>query len=277
MCSSEGSASTVALHYMEMGPEQEIDSLPLVVIHGLLGSADNWRSHVKTWQQHRRVIAVDLRNHGRSPHVDGMTYSEMTNDVLALMDHLSIDQAHVLGHSMGGKVAISLACQAPKRVASLVVADIAPVVYQHGHDDVFAALQEVEKGQPVNRREADALLAKHVSSRPTRLFLATNLERSGDTQTPHMSLRVGLAQIMQGYPDIVAAPAGDSAYEGPSLVLRGAESDYVSDEQIPAVKAWLPKARIVTLKEAGHWLHADQPQAFQQAVETFITAQSASC
>ena len=276
MCSSEVSVSTVALHHMEMGPEQASDSLPLVVIHGLMGSADNWRSHVKAWQLHRRVIAVDLRNHGRSPHVDGMTYREMTNDVLALMDDLSIDQAHVLGHSMGGKVAISLACLAPERVASLIVADIAPVAYQHGHDDVFAALQAVEKGQPVNRRDADALLAKHVNSRPTRLFLATNLERSND-KTPHMSVRVGLAQIMQGYPDIIAAPAGDSAYEGPSLVLRGAESDYVSDEQIPAVKAWLPKARIVTLKEAGHWLHADQPQAFQQAVETFITAQSASC
>ena len=277
MCSSEVSVSTVALHYMEMGPEQASDSLPLVVIHGLLGSADNWRTHVKAWQQHRRVIAVDLRNHGRSPHADGMTYSEMTHDVLALMDRLSIDKAHVLGHSMGGKVAISLASLAPERVASLVVADIAPVVYQHGHDDVFAALQEVEKGQPANRRDADALLAKHVNSRPIRLFLATNLQRSSDKEAPHMSLRVGLAQIMRGYPDIVAVPAGDSAYEGPGLVLRGAESDYGSDEKIPAVKEWLPKARIVTIKEAGHWLHADQPQAFQQAVETFITAQSASC
>lgn len=277
MCSSKVNVSTVVLNYMEMGPEQASDSLPLVVIHGLLGSADNWRTHVKAWQQNRRVIAVDLRNHGRSPHVDGMTYSEMTHDVLALMDHLSIDQAHVLGHSMGGKVAISLACLAPERVASLVVADIAPVAYQHGHDDVFAALQEVEKGKPANRRDADALLAKHVDSRPVRLFLATNLERSSDKEAPHMSLRVGLAQIMQGYPDVIAAPAGEPAYEGPSLVLRGADSDYVSDERIPAVKEWLPKARIVTLKEAGHWLHADQPQAFQQAVETFITAQSASC
>ncbi|TVM07884.1 MAG: alpha/beta fold hydrolase [Halomonas sp.] len=268
---------TVNLYYTDTKNREGNDSTPLIVIHGLLGSADNWRSHVKAWQEKRRVIAVDLRNHGRSPHVEGMTYRMMSDDVMALMDKLGIAHAHVLGHSMGGKVAMTMARLAPRRVASLIVADIAPVTYSHGHDDVFAALNEVAANRPANRRDADALLAKHVDARPIRLFLATNLERTTDHGQPVMGLRVGLEQIIKGYPDIVTVPAGDLPYDGPCLVLRGANSDYVSDSMLPALKQVLPNARVVTLKEAGHWLHADQPQAFQQAVESFVDAQSASC
>lgn len=268
---------TVNLHYIDSPSEHPDDSLPLIVIHGLLGSADNWRSHIKAWQENRRVIALDLRNHGRSPHIDGMTYQAMSDDVLALMDQLGIDQAHVLGHSMGGKVAMSLARLAPQRVASLIVADIAPVAYSHGHDDVFAALREVAANHPANRQDADALLARHVDARPIRLFLATNLERTRVNDMPVMSLRIGLEQIIKGYADIVAVPAGEEPYAGPSLVLRGANSDYVSDALLPPLKEVLPNARVVTLKEAGHWLHADQPQAFQHAVESFIASQSADC
>ena len=260
-------AATVDLHYLEMDSEGAPDSTPLVVIHGLMGSADNWRSHLKAWQRSRRVIAVDLRNHGRSPHSDDMRYATMSQDVLALLDKLSITQAHVLGHSMGGKVAISLARLAPERVVTLTVGDIAPVVYEHGHDDVFAALKRVREGQPKNRREADDLLAEHVDSRSTRLFLATNLARNEEGA---LDLRIGLDEIQRGYGDIIGLPAGIGPYEGPSLVLRGAQSHYVTDDLLPALREVLPGARVVTLKNAGHWLHAEQPEAFQQAVEAFI-------
>ncbi|MGP9632785.1 alpha/beta fold hydrolase [Halomonas sp. AOP43-A1-21] len=260
-------AATVDLHYLEMDSEGAPDSTPLVVIHGLMGSADNWRSHLKAWQRSRRVIAVDLRNHGRSPHSDDMRYATMSQDVLALLDKLSITQAHVLGHSMGGKVAISLARLAPERVVTLTVGDIAPVVYEHGHDDVFAALKRVREGQPKNRREADDLLAEHVDSRSTRLFLATNLARNDEGI---LGLRIGLDEIQRGYGNIIGLPAGDGPFEGPTLVLRGAESHYVTDDLLPALREVLPGARVVTLKNAGHWLHAEQPEAFQQAVEAFI-------
>ncbi|MDR5898308.1 alpha/beta fold hydrolase [Halomonas vilamensis] len=270
-------ASSVELHYLDTGPvdigsADASDALPLVVIHGLLGSADNWRSHVKVWQKHRRVIAVDLRNHGRSPHAEGMSYATMSADVLSLLDQLGVEKAHILGHSMGGKVAISLARLAPERVASLVVADIAPVAYQHGHDDVFAALREVERGQPQNRREADDLLAKYVDHRPTRLFLATNLERRESEKGRALALRIGLDAIMAGYDDVIGEPAGDTPYEGPALVLRGADSAYVSDDMLPILRQVLPQARVVTLKNAGHWLHADQPEAFQKAVDAFLAS-----
>ncbi|MCL7930120.1 alpha/beta fold hydrolase [Halomonas llamarensis] len=270
-------ASSVELHYLDtglvdMGPAEARDALPLVVIHGLLGSADNWRSHLKAWRPYRRVIAVDLRNHGRSPHAEGMSYTAMSADVLALLDQLGVEETHILGHSMGGKVAISLARLAPERVASMVVADIAPVAYQHGHDDVFAALREVECGQPKNRRDADTLLARHVDHRPTRLFLATNLQRHESEKGNVLKLRIGLDVIMAGYDDVVGEPAGDMPYEGPTLVLRGADSVYVSDDILPELRKVLPQARVVTLKNAGHWLHADQPEAFQKAVEAFLAS-----
>ncbi|MYL24086.1 alpha/beta fold hydrolase [Vreelandella massiliensis] len=272
-------ASPVELHYLDAGPAERdsaaSDALPLVVIHGLLGSADNWRSHLKVWQSQRRVIAVDLRNHGRSPHAKGMAYVTLSDDVLALLDRLGVERAHILGHSMGGKVAISLARLAPERVASLLVADIAPVAYRHGHDDVFAALREVERGHPQNRREADELLAKHVDHRPTRLFLATNLERRESEKGSVLALRIGLDAIMAGYDDVIGEPAaGENPYEGPTLVLRGEDSHYVSDDMLPTLRAVLPQARVVTLKNAGHWLHADQPAAFQKAVEAFLASQS---
>ncbi|RTR04989.1 alpha/beta fold hydrolase [Halomonas nitroreducens] len=256
---------SIALNHLDTGGE----GTPLVVIHGLLGSADNWRSHVRKWQAERRVIAVDLRNHGRSPHVAGMGYAQMADDVLALLDRLDVPRAHLLGHSMGGKVAISLARLAPERVASLIVADIAPRAYGHGHDAIFAALRRVEAGTPANRGEADALLAEHVAERPIRLFLATNLERDA---AGYLGLRIGLDEIEGDYDAIMAAPAGEGAFPGPTLVIRGSRSDYVTDAMLPALHDVLPGARVETL-EAGHWLHAEQPEAFQEVVNAFLAEQ----
>lgn len=255
---------TQALHHLDTGGE----GMPLVVIHGLFGSADNWRSHVKQWQKTRRVITLDLRNHGRSPHVPGMDYVAMAEDVIALMDRLNLERAHLMGHSMGGKVAMTLARLAPRRVASLIVADIAPRAYGHDHDNVFAALRRVEDGSPANRREADALLAEHVAEKGVRLFLATNLERQ---ESEGLQLRLGLDNIQEDYESIMGAPGGEGAYKGPTLVMRGANSGYVTDAMLPALRDVLPEAQVVTL-DAGHWLHAEQPRAFRQTVEDFLDA-----
>lgn len=257
--------STV-LHHTDTGGEGE----PLLIIHGLFGSGDNWRSHLRHWQERYRVIALDLRNHGRSPHVPGMSYAAMAEDVRALLDSLDIEKAHLLGHSMGGKVAISLARLAPERTRSLIIADVAPVTYDwHGHDNVFAALRSVEVGLPADRPEADALMAEHVSERAVRLFLATNLVRSDQGG---LCLRIGLDEIQAGYEDIIGLPAGEGTFDGPTLVVRGSRSPYVSDERLPALHEMLPRAEVVTLKGAGHWLHAEQPEAFQNSVNEFLSA-----
>ena len=257
---------SVKLNYRDTGGE----GIPLFVVHGLMGSADNWRSHVNTWQQQRRVVAVDLRNHGRSPHANGMSYAEMAQDLLGVMDRLDIERAHLLGHSMGGKVVISLARLAPQRVASLIVADIAPQAYGHDHDAIFAGLRNVQRGQPQNRRQADDLFAEHVEDRATRLFLATNLVRS---EKGGLQLRLGLDQIEAGYADIIQEPAGEGAFEGPVLVVRGGRSAYVPDSALPHLRTVLPQAQVVTLETAGHWLHAEQPEAFQAAVNEFLSRQ----
>lgn len=253
---------TAELHTLDSGGE----GTPLVVIHGLLGSADNWRSLAKQWERRHRVVVLDLRNHGRSPHLEGMAYQAMAEDVLAALDRLEIAQCHLLGHSMGGKVAMTVARLAPERVASLIIADIAPVTYDHGHDEIFKALRHVEANAPANRREVDALMAEHVDEKPIRMFLATNLERD---EAGGMRWRIGLDHIEAGYEDIRGEPAGEGAYEGPSLLLRGGRSHYVSDDMLPTVKDILPSAQIATL-DAGHWLHAEQPSAFQRTVTDFI-------
>lgn len=256
----------VTLKHSDTGGE----GAPLIIIHGLFGSGDNWRSHQRYWQSDYRVITLDLRNHGASPHASGMSYAEMADDVLALMDSLGIDSAHLLGHSMGGKVAISLARLYPERTRSLVVADIAPVVYDHhGHNNVFAALNSVAGAHPADRSEADALMAEHVSERAVRLFLATNLVRR---EEGGLCLRIGLEEIQAGYEDIIGLPAGERAFDGPALVVRGGRSPYVTDDSIPALHDVLPEARVVTLDGAGHWLHAEQPEAFQRSVDEFLTA-----
>lgn len=257
---------SVVLNHTDSGGE----GTPLIIIHGLFGSGDNWRSHRRHWQSNYRVITLDLRNHGQSPHTPGMSYTAMAGDVLALMDSLGIDSAHLLGHSMGGKVAMSLAREFPKRVQSLIVADIAPVVYDHhGHNNVFAALNSVAGAHPADRSEADALMAEHVSERAVRLFLATNLVRR---EEGGLCLRIGLEEIETGYEDIIGLPAGEKAFDGPALVVRGGRSPYVSEDSIPALYGVLPQAEIVTLDGAGHWLHAEQPDAFQRSVDEFLTA-----
>lgn len=261
-------SSPLTLHVMDIAGPETTSSRPLVVLHGLLGNVDNWKSQIKGWAASRRVIAIDLRNHGRSPHAAGMSYAAMSADVLKTLDQLALERFDLLGHSMGGKVAISIARLAAERVAALIVADIAPVAYQHSHAKVFNALEAVARAQPATRREADAVMAAHVDTAPVRLFLATNLVR--DPAQGGMTLRIGLSHIMAGYADIIGPPAGLGAYSGPALVLRGECSDYVSEASLPAVKAVLPSARVLTLEGAGHWLHAEAPEAFQAETVSFL-------
>lgn len=246
------------------------EASPLVVLHGLFGSADNWRSHIKSWAETRRVIAVDLRNHGRSPHVSGMSYSEQAADVIALLDRLEIEQCDLLGHSMGGKVAMQVALDAPERLRRLVVADIAPVAYGHGHDEIFAAFEAVRDAHPASRKEADGVMAQHVDTPAIRQFLATNLVRLEDDS---MGWRVGLDQIAAGYMQIVEAPQGAGPVELPTLLLWGARSNYVQQNGMAVMRERFPALEDASL-DAGHWLHAERAAEFQQAVLVFLDRDS---
>lgn len=241
---------------------------PVVLLHGLFGQARNFGQIQRTLAQRWRVIALDLRNHGASPHAPDMRYATMARDVLETLGALGVASAVLIGHSMGGKVAMVAALEAPAAVSRLLVADIAPVAYDHAgfHGRYVAAMRALTLRPGLTRAEADAALAEAVPDAPTRSFLLQNL-RFGEA----MGWRLNLEAIEPALPALAGWPdMEDAVYRGPTLFLAGARSDYVRPEARPAIHALFPAARVVTLKEAGHWIHADDPEGFVSVVEAFV-------
>jgi esterase len=238
---------------------------PVVLLHGLFGAARNFGTVQRALAQRFRVIAMDARNHGASPHAAGMQYPAMAADVLETMDGLGVARAAVIGHSMGGKTAMTLAVMAPDRVGRLLVADIAPVPYQHGNDEVVRGMQGIPLRPGLGRAEAEAALAEAVPAPAVRTFLLQNFQFG-----PQPHWRIGLDEIAAAIPDLEGweTPAGQ--FSGPTLFVSGAQSDYVLPEHRPAIRTLFPAARFVGVKHAGHWLHADNPAGFLSVVEAFL-------
>jgi len=244
--------------------------VPLVILPGLFGSTGNWRPMARRLAVKYRVLVVDLRNHGRSPHADSMTYEEMAEDVLMLLDKQGMARVALLGHSMGGKVAMSFALAYPNRVGALVVADVAPVRYGRHMDELLAALLNLPIASLRHRSEADAALAMHIEDERLRQFLLQNLERDGTG----FRWRVNLGAIAMNMDSLVGFPDFDARiqYHGPTCFLAGGLSRYVRPEHWDAVVARFPNARLVTLPEAGHWLHAEAPEEFLAAILEFLAS-----
>ena len=256
-------SAALDLHYSSQG-----EGPPLLILHGLYGSAANWGRHAAWLAERHRVLLPDLRNHGRSPHAPRMDYPAMAADLLRLLDREAIEQAAVLGHSMGGKVAMALALGHPQRVKSLVVADIAPVSYDsHGHRRLIEALQALPLAQLSSRQAADAALAAAIPNAMVRRFLLTNLQRG----PAGYGWRIPLAILAEQLPVIETFPRIDGSYAGPALFLHGADSDYVRPEHEPKIHRLFPQARIEALPDAGHWLHVEQPEAFAARLRRFLT------
>lgn len=216
------------------------------------------------------VIGADLRGHGASPHAPRLGYPLMAADVLALMDRLALGRCHVLGHSMGGKVAMRLALDRPDRLDRLVVADIAPVAYpdrEGGARDAVAAMRALSLDGLAGRDEAERRLAGGIADASTRRFVLTNLTRGADGR---WRWRLDLDAIERHYDALRDFPAGGRPHSGPALFLRGGRSGYVREEHLPAVRAWFPNAAVETIEGAGHWLHAERPAAFEAAVSAFL-------
>jgi esterase len=241
------------------------DGVPLVVAHGLFGSARNWGTIAKRLAAARPVVAVDLRNHGESPWSPTQSYEAMAEDLAGTIADLG-GRADLLGHSMGGKAAMVLAASRPEAIRRLVVADIAPVAYAHSQIGYVEAMRALDLGRVTRRAEADRLLAEAVPDRGVRSFLLQSL--AFDEGRPRW--RLNLDALAAEMPRIMAFPDLEGRFEGPALVLRGAASDYVRDAHRDAILRLLPGARIETLPEAGHWLHAERPDAFAAAVEAFL-------
>ncbi|WP_020681658.1 alpha/beta fold hydrolase [Marinobacterium rhizophilum] len=239
---------------------------PLLILHGLFGSLDNWGSQAKALSHDYQVISVDLRNHGRSPHDSEMNYAIMAQDLIELMDSLDLPRARVLGHSMGGKAAMQLALNFPARVEQLIVIDIAPVQYPHHHDDVFRGLFAVELNTLKSRSDAEKQLAPFVKDPMVRAFLLRNLYR---TDAGSFAWRVNLDTLHREYANIAAAPTG-TPYMGPTLFIKGGNSDYIQPEYRDALLALFPHAGYKVIDGAGHWPQAEKPALTTRLLQNFL-------
>jgi esterase len=235
---------------------------PLLIAHGLFGSARNWNVIAKRLSDRGPLVTVDMRNHGDSPRVPSQSYRDMADDLARVIGtNAPMD---VLGHSMGGKAAMVLALSAPERVRRLVVADIAPVAYSHTQSHLIHAMRGLDMDTITRRSEAGAALAASVPDEGVRSFLLQSLDVA--TKTWRLNLDVLEAEM----PGIIGFPDVTGPFEGPVLFLTGATSDYVRPEHRTRIKTLFPKARFAKIPNAGHWLHAEQPRAFEAAVRAFL-------
>jgi len=240
----------------------------LLILHGLFGSGRNWQSHARRLAQDFAVVNVDLRNHGQSFHDDEMSYPAMADDVARLIKDLDLGPCHLLGHSMGGKVAMTLALDDPGLVTDMVVADIAPVGYAHDHDELVDAALGLRLDTLGSRADADRALANSIGEASLRGFLLQNLVRDGDDWRWRVNWPAIRRQMekLTGFIDL----PDDWRIGLPTLFIRGAKSDYVGDEEIAQIDRHFDSAEIATIENAGHWLHAEQPQAFIERVLEFL-------
>jgi len=241
----------------------------LVFLHGLFGSGRNWRSFARPFAERWTCLLPDLRGHGRSPHARPIDYPSMAADVAAMLEREGFTEAVLVGHSMGGKTAMTLALEAPARVRRLVVLDIAPVRYvDHDHRPLIRALRALDLGAIRYRRDADRALAAAIPDPMLRAFLLQNLE----IDARGARWRCDLEGLERHMPDLLDFPAELHArrYDGPTLFVRGGRSDYVRDEHLPSIHRLFPRARIETLAGAHHWLHVSHGAELAALLRTFL-------
>ncbi|WP_369600694.1 alpha/beta fold hydrolase [Hahella sp. SMD15-11] len=239
---------------------------PVILVHGLFGSMENLGAIARLLAGEFEVHSLDMRNHGRSPHTDHMDYATMSQDILKYMNRAGLDQAAMLGHSMGGKTVMQLALNAPERVTRLVVADIAPVRYPPHHQSVMAGLSAIgDPSRLTSRAEADAILKAYVPEDAVRLFLLKNLVRAEQG----FSWRINLPVIRQSYDALMAGQDG-GCFPGPVLFIKGGASDYIRPEHRTTIARLFPNAQLKVIPGTGHWLHAEKPQLFARIVSRFL-------
>jgi pimeloyl-ACP methyl ester carboxylesterase len=241
----------------------------LLILHGLFGMSDNLHHVAKALSDRHQVLALDLRNHGRSPHDPVMTYEAMAGDVVDLMDARGIPAAAVMGHSMGGKVAMELALRHPAHVAALVVVDIAPRSYPPHHEEIFAAFESIPLEQCSTRKEAEVAMRARVSRNSTALFLLKNLTRDDDGR---FRWKANIPAIRSAYGEINRAVDADAPYDGPALFIRGGQADYIVDADRADILRLFPRATVETIHAAGHWVHVDEPEELTGLVRRFLSS-----
>lgn len=250
------------LHFQSVG-----EGKPLVILHGLFGSADNWRHIATTLSAKRRVISVDLRNHGRSFHHARQTYPLMAEDLANLLEELGLGRVDLLGHSLGGKVAIQFAQSFTERLARLIVVDIAPRQYADEHSHIFKTLMALDLANFTSRTQISDALSSTLPDPAVRQFLLLNLQKENDS----FRWRINLHALFCSYPGLLQQVVPEHPIDIPAMFISGADSSYVTEEDWQHIQQLFPQARQVVIDGAGHWVHADQPDVFLQQLDRFLT------
>ncbi len=253
------------LAHSEIGPES---GTPLLIVHGLYGSGRNWGVIAKRLSDTRRVITVDMRNHGESFWSEDHTYTDLAQDLADVIDHLGGPMDFV-GHSMGGKAAMVLALTRPDTLRRLVIADIAPVAYTHSQMPYIEAMKAVDLGTVARRSDANAQLQDLGVDAALCSFLTQSLD------VPAKKWRLNLDALAGNMPAIMGFPQIDTVHDGSTLFLSGATSDYVLPEHRATIRTLFPGARFAKIPQAGHWLHAENPRAFEATVRAYLDAPTA--
>lgn len=231
---------------------------PLVILHGLLGSSDNWLTQAKLLSPHYKLFVIDQRNHGQSPHDDAFNYGSMVDDLLEFLDDHGLSDPVLIGHSMGGKTVMNFALLHPERVSKLVVVDIAPRAYDLEHYALVNAMSELPLPELKSRQDADAALAPKVPEPDVRQFLLKNLQRTAEGG---FSWKVNLPVIREKLQNIGVDLLSDGSFDKPTLFVRGARSKYIRDTDWSNIKVRFPAAALQTI-DTGHWVQAEKPQEF---------------
>lgn len=254
----------IKLNYKSFG-----QGTPVIILHGLFGMLDNWLTVAKDLSEHYQVFILDLRNHGKSPHTDQFSYALMAEDLLHFMDENWIYKAHIIGHSLGGKLAMAYAIDHEDRIDKMIVVDIAPKSYTGDHYEIFNALTRLDTDTISNRKEIHEILSRRIPDFGVRQFLMKNLKRRKEGG---FQFKMNLKSLRENYPDILKGLNLTETISTKTLFVRGSLSPYISDNDWQDIEGWFPNSALRSIENAGHWVHADQKEKFVKEIKRFLGA-----
>ncbi|MEX2591840.1 MAG: alpha/beta fold hydrolase [Anditalea sp.] len=240
---------------------------PIIILHGLFGSADNWLSIATGLEKDFTTFLIDQRNHGDSGHHEEWDYKAMAEDLAEFMEEQGLEKTHLMGHSMGGKTAMTFALAYPEKVDRMIIVDIAPRFYPVHHQTILEGLNAIDMDQLKSRKEADDILSEYVKEKGIRQFLLKSLGRNGEGK---YVWKINLPVITEKIKNVSEAIDQDSSFDHPTLFMGGANSDYIQDKDKEDIESYFPKSQIIKIKNAGHWIHAEQPDAVVKTVKAFL-------
>lgn len=252
------------IHYKTYGNKA---NPAFIIIHGLFGSLDNWQTLAKRWAEYFFVITIDVRNHGKSFHTDKMKFEDLSNDINNVLEAENINNTHILGHSMGGKIAMDYAANFPHKVNKLVVADVAPYKYAPHHNEVFNMLSKIDLTVFTTRQEIETEIRKYLHSESVVQFMSKNIRRNESTL--QFEWKFNVETLSKNYSYLIER-LPSKVYQGKTLFVGGQYSDYITKETSELIPDFFPNYEVEIISNAGHWLHADNPNEFFKKINHFL-------